>query len=302
MSTKKPTNQELADLLEEIADLLEQSGGNRWRTRSYRAGARTLRQTTEAVAPLAAAEDVDALKELPDIGEGLAQVLIEYVTRGRSTLLEELKAESDPVSLFKEVPGIGEELAERIVDRLQIRTLPELEQAAHDGRLDSVPGFGPERLKTVRTSLAGMLSGAAQAHTRAITARDEETPPEAPPVAMLLDVDREYREKAEAGELKTIAPKRFNPEDEAWLPILNTERSRDGEKWNFTALYSNTARAHELDKTDDWVVIYWRPEGGEERQNTVVTETSGPLAGERVVRGREAETARYYEEDNRGND
>jgi hypothetical protein len=40
----------------------------------------------------------------------------------------------------------------------------------------------------------------------------------------LLDVDREYREKAAAGQLRSIAPRRFNPSGEAWLPVLHTQR------------------------------------------------------------------------------
>jgi hypothetical protein len=65
------------------------------------------------------------------------------------------------------------------------------------------------------------------------------------------------------------------------------------EGWDLTVIYSNTARAHALDKTHDWVVIYYDREGVE-GQATVVTETSGRLKGKRVVRGREAECAHYY--------
>jgi hypothetical protein len=72
---------------------------------------------------------------------------------------------------------------------------------------------------------------------------------------------------------------------EAWLPVLHTERA----DWHFSALFSNTARAHELGRTRDWVVIYFSQDSGPEGQRTVVTETRGPLAGHRVVRGREAE-------------
>jgi hypothetical protein len=63
-----------------------------------------------------------------------------------------------------------------------------------------------------------------------------------PAVDLLLDVDREYREKTERGALPKIAPRRFNPSGESWLPILHTERA----DWRFTALFSNTALAHEL--------------------------------------------------------
>jgi hypothetical protein len=69
-----------------------------------------------------------------------------------------------------------------------------------------------------------------------------------------------------------------------WLPVLHTER----DSWHFTALFSNTARAHELGRTRDWVVLYFRADHEVEGQRTVVTETQGPQAGQRVVRGRES--------------
>ena len=95
---------------------------------------------------------------------------------------------------------------------------------------------------------------------------------------------------AYAGALPTIAPKRFNPDGKAWLPILHTSRG----SWHFTALYSNTALAHELYKTHDWVVIYAYNDHHAEQQCTVVTETRRHLYGRRVVRGRESQCAAYY--------
>lgn len=110
-----------------------------------------------------------------------------------------------------------------------------------------------------------------------------------PGVDLLLDIDREYREKGRAGLLPRIAPRRFNPEGKAWLPVLHT---RFGPR-QFTALFSNTGRAHELHRTYDWVVIFYSDPDGEEGQATVVTERRGALTGQRVVRGREPECARY---------
>ena len=112
-----------------------------------------------------------------------------------------------------------------------------------------------------------------------------------PGVDILLEVDREYREKAAAGTLPKIAPRRFNPEHIAWLPVLHT---RFG-PWHFTALFSNTERAHELHRTHDWVVVFHSDADGEEGQATVVTERRGRLAGLRVVRGREPECGRCYD-------
>jgi hypothetical protein len=111
-----------------------------------------------------------------------------------------------------------------------------------------------------------------------------------PSVDLLLDIDREYCEKSRAGLLPRIAPRRFNPEGKAWLPVLHT---RFG-PWHFTALFSNTERAHELHRTYDWVVVFYSDPEGEEGQATVVTERRGTLTGRRVVRGREPECRLRY--------
>lgn len=298
MATHKPTNKQIADMLDEIADLLRDRGANPYRVRAYRDGAQSVRATDQSVADLVESQGTDALEELPQIGEGLAAAIGEYVSSGQSSLRTQLQAERSPAAVFARVPGVGEELAERIVNELNISTLPELERAAHDGRLDSVEGFGEKRVQSVRDGLAGMLSQSARRSSRQRRSGSNgsggEDADDRPSVATLLDVDAEYRRKAEAGELKKIAPRRFNPNNEAWLPLLNTDR----DDWTFTVLFSNTARAHEQNKTDDWVVIYYRKrDQGEdaEEQNTVVTETRGPLEGKRVVRGRSAENHEYYQ-------
>lgn len=282
----RPTKDEIAQLLERIADLLDVQDANVFRVRSYRQGARSIRQSDADIVAMAQREDMDGLVALPEIGEGLAGIIIEYVATGRSALLDELQGQVTPEAIIGQVPGIGDELAARVVSELGINSLEELEQAAYDGRLDKVEGFGEGRLKMVRTSLAGMLDRGAQRRRQ-----EADDNPSEPPVGLLLDIDAQYRQRAAAGDLPTIAPKRFNPDDEKWLPILHTTR----QGWKFTVLFSNTARAHELGKTHDWVVIYFEPvEGGIEEQHTVVTAQSGPLDGKRVVRGREKETRAYY--------
>jgi len=110
-----------------------------------------------------------------------------------------------------------------------------------------------------------------------------------PSLNLILTLDKEYREKAVTDSLKKIAPKKLNPEAKAWLPIMNVER--DG--WRFTLVFSNTQRAHELQKTNDWVVVYY-DDGSGEQKCTVVTEHQGPLTGKRVVRGREQECEEFY--------
>src|SRR5581483_2250367 len=137
--------------------------------------------------------------------------------------------------------------------------------------------------------LAGMLrrGGRRRVAESTRTNGDETTRPS---IDAILEVDAEYRRLAKRGELRKIAPRRFNPSHRAWLPVWGTER----EGWKFTAMFSNTAQAHELGKTHDWVVIYYKKKETE-GQVTVVTPSSGKLKGKRVVRGREVESARYYE-------
>jgi DNA polymerase (family 10) len=286
-----PGNDEIAQLLDRIAELLEVQEENPYRVTAYRRGAETVRNADTALADLARAHDIDALKNLPDIGQALASTVMEYVNTGRSGLLDRLEGETEPGQLFVQLPGIGPELARRIASELDIDSLEELERAAHDGRLAQVEGFGPGRVRAVRDTLAGRLSRSAQRRWRQRTAARNGNSLPQPDVATLFDVDAEYRRQAEAGQLRRIAPRRFNPAGLAWLPILNTKRNG----WSFTVLFSNTARAHELGTTHDWVVIYFEQDGRAEDQCTVVTERQGALVGQRVIRGREAECRDYYE-------
>jgi hypothetical protein len=129
--------------------------------------------------------------------------------------------------LFRTVPGMGPKLAERIHNDLGIDMLEALESACVDGRLARVAGMGDRRIAIVRAALASTLGRVPRGHVA-----DAE-----PPVALILDVDREYRQRGAANDLPTIAPRRFNSEGKAWLPILHTRRG----PWHFTALFSNTA-------------------------------------------------------------
>lgn len=285
------TNQEVAEILERVADLLEAQDANPFRVRAYRGAVTTLREMQRPVREILEQEGAEGLQELPGIGSSLASAIREIVRTGRLGMLERLEGQVAPEDLFTTVPGIGDELAHRIHRELGIETLEELELAAHDGRLEEVGGFGPRRTRAVRETLGSMLSRSVRRRARRVGRPEDRAgpSPDRPSVEVLLDVDREYREKAQSEELPTIAPRRFNPSGEAWLPILHTERG----PWHFTALFSNTARAHELGRTHDWVVLYYERDG-HESQATVVTERQGDLEGERVVRGRERECREHY--------
>ena len=276
-------NDRIADKLQEMSDLLTQQGANPFRIRAYRQAADSLRRQNRGVDEILEREGLQGLIKLPAIGRGIAASIREMVNSGNWSQLQRLRGGAEPEALLRTVPGIGPELAKRIHDTLHIDTLEGLENAVHDGSLARLKGFGERRLSALRASLGNMLG-----HPR----RDRIAATEAgPEVALLLEIDRLYRDNTKAGELPMIAPKRFNPEGRAWLPVLHLERG----DWHFTALFSNTALAHQLAMTRDWVVIYFYDDHQREGQQTVVTETRGALVGRRVVRGREAECRRLYD-------
>ncbi|WP_031433974.1 helix-hairpin-helix domain-containing protein [Methylomarinum vadi] len=276
-------NQEIAEKLKEIGALLEQQGANPFRSNAYLRAANTVAQWPRPMAEIIEQHGFSGLTELPAIGEGIARSIFEYVVTGRMSRLESLKAGHDPIELFEQIPGIGPTLAHRLIEVLHLDTLEALEVAAHNGRLTQVPGFSSKKVELVQAWLSHVLG------YRRSSSRPQEAIAE-PSVALLLQIDFLYRKKAAAEELPKIAPKRFNPDKEAWLPIMHITRK----DWHFTALFSNTPRAHQLKKTDDWVVIFFYDDQHHEGQHTIVTETKGSLLDKRVVRGREDECRKYY--------
>lgn len=278
----------VAEQLEHIADLLEAQDAELFRIRAYRFAAASVRRSTASLAELLDRGGRPQLERLPGVGRSISASIEEYLRTRRIELVDRLEGHVCPEDILTRVPGIGPALATQIHEQLGVETLEQLEAAAHDGRLERQPGFGPRRVAAIRGVLDSMLRNRA---TPWRAARPEPGPIDAPPVSTLLEIDEQYRAAAAKDALPMIAPTRFNPSGKAWLPILHTRRGR----WRFTALYSNSARAHRLGKTRDWVVIFYERDE-DEGQCTIVTEFEGELASWRVVRGREAECLRHYSE------
>jgi DNA polymerase (family X) len=285
-TARDPLNAHVATMLDETARLLEEQRANPFRVQAYRNAADTVRGLHRGVDDILDAEGLAGLDRLPGIGQTLARVIDQIVTTGRFPMLERLHGASSGVAQLASIPGIGATLAQRLRDDHGIGTLEQLEIAAHDGTLAEIAGFGEKRIAGIQDVLATRLGRRSR---RASSERTADAPRTEPSVAEILDIDREYRDGADAGTLPRIAPRRFNPTHAKWLPILHATSGST----HYTALYSNTARAHERGTTHDWVVIYF--EGpGMDGQRTVVTASSGALSGRRVVRGRELECEQHY--------
>lgn len=269
----------IADRLDEVAGILEAQDANVFRVMAYRSAARTVRELERPIDDIVKTRGVEGLLKLPGVGHTLARFIHQLVVTGHLPMLDRLRGESNPVALFRTVPGIGRITAKKLYEEAGIESLEELEVAAYDGRLSKLR-LGGKRIKGIRDSLAARLGRVRP--SRGSTATE-------PPVKEILDVDSEYRRRVLADELPKIAPRRFNPQHKRWLPILHTTR---GER-HYSAMFSNTPRAHQLNMTSDWVVIYYDGSKGE-RQCTVITSHYGPTKGRRIVRGRERESLRHY--------
>ncbi len=145
-------NTEIAAMLDELADLLEIEGANRFRVRAYRNGARTVAEHTRHMSALVAAgEDLTAL---PGIGKELAAKIKEMIETGHLSKLEEVKQRT-PGSLVQllKIEGLGPKRVQTLYKELHITNLDELEAAAKQGRVRELRGFGAKTEEKILADL-----------------------------------------------------------------------------------------------------------------------------------------------------
>ncbi|GLR53688.1 helix-hairpin-helix domain-containing protein [Shinella yambaruensis] len=265
-------NRTVAGKLREYADLLVQQGEGGFRSRAFQKAGNAVEALPRGVDEILAAEGRAGLVALPTIGYGIAAAIAEMLATGRWSQLDRLQGEFAPETLFQTIPGIGPRLARRLAEDGHLENLADLEYALHLNDL-SIKGIGKRRKRMIADALSERLGQPSQI----LIARKS-----VPSVTLLLDVDRTYRERAAADKLRKIAPRRFNPNGEAWLPIMHMRRAG----WHFTVHFSNSRLAHELRKTRDWVIVHFQRDGETEGRCTAITETSGPMMRKRVIRGR----------------
>lgn len=152
MTTAAPVDRRTAaHALEQIAELLELKGESGFRSRSFRTAARAVRALSM---DLSAALADGSLREMRGVGPSTLQVVTELAQTGRSTLLEELREQVPPglVEMLR-IPGLGVARIRQIHDLLDIDSIPELEAAATDGRLATLPRFGARTAENIRDGI-----------------------------------------------------------------------------------------------------------------------------------------------------
>ena len=138
--------------LHEIAARLRLAGDNRFRARAYDEAADAVEALSDdALRELLA---TDTLTSIDRIGPAVARVVVEVATRGRSELLERMRADA-PASLLElsQIPGISRSRAHKLIQGLGVANLDELEAAGHAQRIRQVKGFGAKTEAAVLTAI-----------------------------------------------------------------------------------------------------------------------------------------------------
>ncbi len=149
------TNAQAAEILEHIADLLDISGANSFRIRSYRQAAEALGSWDEELEEIYATQGIKGLQSIRAIGKSTAQRLEELLTTGEISLYQELLAQfPDGILELLQVPGLGPRTVALIWSELEIGDIDELEEAAQRQELQELPGLGAKTEEKILASIA----------------------------------------------------------------------------------------------------------------------------------------------------
>ncbi len=149
-------NSDVAKLLYKIADLLEIQNVQ-WKPQAYRKAAQSVESYPEDIADVAKEEK---LKDVPGIGEHIAQKIEEYLKTGKLSYFEKLKKEMPIAEELFHLEGIGPKTIKLLYQKLKIKTLADLKKAAQQGKISAIPGMGEKKQQQ-------MLEGIGRLQTRA---------------------------------------------------------------------------------------------------------------------------------------
>lgn len=134
-------NADIATVFENIADLLELKGENRFKIRAYARAAEVIRHLPEEMELMH--EEGKDFKDVAGIGDAIAAKSMELITTGRLRFYEELKAQfPDGIINLMDIPGIGPKTAYRLAIELGVGTVDQLETAIRDGSVARLERMG----------------------------------------------------------------------------------------------------------------------------------------------------------------
>ena len=144
-------NQEVADILYQIADILEIQGEIQWKFLAYRRAARTIENLSENIA------DVLGKQKLPGVGKAIEEKVGELISTGKLEYFEKIKKAIPPIVIeMTEIEGIGPKTAKLIYDAIKIKSIKDLEKAARSHRIQRIKGIGPKMEKAILKGLSNL--------------------------------------------------------------------------------------------------------------------------------------------------
>ena len=145
------SNERVARVLDDVADMIDLGGEGTFRAVTYRAAARAIRDLRE---PLGVYRDQGRLTEIEKVGPSVSAVIVELLDTGTAKRYEELVARTPPGLLdLLRVPGVGPATARTIYENLKITTIEELEDAAREGRLQQLPKIQAKTAERILQSI-----------------------------------------------------------------------------------------------------------------------------------------------------
>ncbi len=163
-------NAAIADVFDEMAELLEFSGENPFRIRAYKNGAKAIRELDESVATILA-DSTRKLSDVPGIGKTLVEKTQVLVDTGALPQLEKLRDSVPEIVIqMSRIPGLGAKKAAKLQAELNLESLDDLRNACQEGRVGTLKGFG----KKTEASILEGIAIAQQAAERIYWAKGDE--------------------------------------------------------------------------------------------------------------------------------
>ena len=154
------TNQEIAQIFYELADMLEVKGENRFRIRAFRKAADQIAGHVRSMADIAAE---GTLEEIPGVGEAIAKKIVEILETGQLTQHRRLREEIPAaVTALLAIPDVGPRTARLIWESLGLETIDQVEMAAETGELRKLKGLGPKMEQTILEGIQRLRARQAQ--------------------------------------------------------------------------------------------------------------------------------------------
>ncbi|HTD01673.1 MAG TPA: DNA polymerase/3'-5' exonuclease PolX [Chthoniobacterales bacterium] len=191
------TKSQIAEVLEEIATLLELKDENPFKIRAYANAARSLETFGGNLSDL---QDEEALAKIPGIGKAIAAKVKELAGTGKLKYLEELRAEF-PAAILElfSISGLGAKKIKALYEQLHISSIEQLREACESGRVARLPGFGETTQAKICTAIEQRAKHSGYFQFGQIAAETESLRRDlaAHPDALQVDVAGSYRRRRE---------------------------------------------------------------------------------------------------------